>query len=113
MIRIPMIARLPGRLPAGRVSTALQSQVDFAPTFLSAAGIPVPGLMQGVNQFGGWCDARSRAREHVIVENRHNPTSVHLRTLVNASRRACRGSRWHSPARPCAQVWESVRCTCR
>jgi uncharacterized sulfatase len=83
MIRVPMIARLPGRIPAGRVSTALQSLVDCAPTFLRAAGVPVPGRMQGLDQFDVWCGAKDAARRHVLVENRHNPTTVHLRTYVD------------------------------
>jgi arylsulfatase A-like enzyme len=83
MIRVPMIARLPGRIPAGRVSDALQSLVDLAPTFLRAAGEPVPGRMQGVDQFDVWNGSADTARDHVLVENRHNPTTVHLRTYVN------------------------------
>jgi arylsulfatase A-like enzyme len=82
MLRIPMIVRYPGRAPAGVRSNALQCQVDYAPTFLSAAGIEVPGLMQGLNQLDVWGGDEGRAREHVLVENRHNPTTVHLRTLV-------------------------------
>jgi uncharacterized sulfatase len=82
MIRIPMLVRCPGTVPAGAVSRALQSQVDFVPSFLAAAGQPVPGLMQGRNQLDVWQGRAEAARDHVIVENRHNPTTVHLRTLV-------------------------------
>ena len=39
--------------------------------------------MQGVNQFDVWRGDASSARDCVIVENRHQPTSVHLRTYVN------------------------------
>lgn len=82
LLRLPFLVRYPGRVPAGRQSAAMQSLVDLAPTFLSAAGIPVPGAMQGVDQLGVWQGEAEAARDHVIVENRHNPTSVHLRTLV-------------------------------
>ncbi len=47
-IRIPLIVRWPGRLPAGVVSNALVSALDFAPTSLSLAGIEPPSHMQGV-----------------------------------------------------------------
>jgi uncharacterized sulfatase len=58
--------------------------VDFAPTFLAAAGIPIPGVMQGFNQAEVWSGHQEApVREHVIVENRHNPTTVHLRTYVD------------------------------
>ena len=82
MLRIPMIVRYPGEVPQGVRSQMLQCQVDFAPTFLTAAGIPVPGLMQGLSQLGVWGGDEHQARDHVLVENRHNPTTVHLRTLV-------------------------------
>ena len=83
LLRIPMIVRYPGQVPGGAVSQALQSQVDFAPTWLAAVGIPIPGLMQGVNQLEVWRGAEEKARDHALIENRHNPTSVHLRTYVN------------------------------
>jgi uncharacterized sulfatase len=37
--------------------------------------------MQSQNQFPTW-EGKLPAREWVMVENRHNPTTVHLRTLV-------------------------------
>jgi arylsulfatase A-like enzyme len=82
MLRIPMLVRYPKQVPAGAVSHALQSQVDWAPTFLAAAGIEVPGLMQGLDQMPVWSGDTPTVRDHVIVENRHNPTTMHLRTLV-------------------------------
>lgn len=83
MLRIPMLARWPGRIPEGAVSQALQSQVDLPPSFLSAAGITVPGAMQGVDQTPVWRGDAASAREWAICENRHQPTRVHLRTYVD------------------------------
>ncbi len=83
MVRVPMIVRFPGRIPAGRTSKALQSLVDLPQTFLTVAGIPAPGVMQGVNQYNVWRGAEPSARDHVLVENRHQPTKVHLRTYIN------------------------------
>ncbi|TDD67493.1 DUF4976 domain-containing protein [Jiangella aurantiaca] len=83
LIRIPMLARFPGRIPTGRRVSALQSLVDLAPTFLHAADLPVPGDMQGVNQLGVWSGTERRVRDHVLVENRHQPTAVHIRTYVD------------------------------
>jgi arylsulfatase A-like enzyme len=37
--RLPLIARLPGRIPAGTRTDALVDQADFVPTFLTMAGI--------------------------------------------------------------------------
>lgn len=41
-IRVPMIARWPGKIPAGRVSKAVISSVDLFPTLLAAAGAGAP-----------------------------------------------------------------------
>ncbi|OPZ19981.1 MAG: Arylsulfatase [candidate division BRC1 bacterium ADurb.BinA364] len=83
MIRVPMIARWPGRIPAGQASRSLQALVDYAPTFLDAADIAIPGMMQGASQLEAWQNPQVSARDHVIVENRHQPSAVHLRTYLD------------------------------
>ncbi len=82
LIKLPFLVRMPGQVPAGATSPALQSLVDLAPSFLSAAGIAVPGLMQGVSQWDVWRGEAAKARDWALVENRHQPTAVHLRTFV-------------------------------
>lgn len=82
-IRVPFLASLPGSIPAGGVSQSLQSLVDLAPTFLDYAGIPVPRAMTGVSQRPTW-DGGGPSREHVIVENRHQPTTIHMKTWIDA-----------------------------
>jgi arylsulfatase A-like enzyme len=82
LLRLPFLVRFPGHVPAGQASQSLQALIDLSPTFLTAAGIEVPGLMQGVSQLDVWRGAVDRARDHVIVENRHQPTAVHLRTYI-------------------------------
>ena len=84
VLRVPFIARWPGHIAAGAANHALQSLVDLAPTFLAACDFPIPGAMQGVNQWPVWTGAAASARDEVIVEFRHQPTRVHLRTLVMA-----------------------------
>jgi arylsulfatase A-like enzyme len=46
-IRMPFLVRWPGEIPAGSTSDALALNIDFAETFLDAAGIPAPADMQG------------------------------------------------------------------
>lgn len=70
MIRVPLICRLPGKLPAGHTSEALQSLVDLAPTMLSFAGIEKPRSMTGVVQKDVWTGESAAARDHVVVEKR-------------------------------------------
>jgi len=80
-IRVPLLARWPGRIPPGSVRTDLQSLVDLSPTFLEAAGHPVPGAMTGLSRLRNWTTG-DEPREHVLVENRHQPTRLSLRTYV-------------------------------
>jgi uncharacterized sulfatase len=83
MIKIPMIAKLPGTIPAGVSSDSLQSIVDVAPTFLAAAGIDIPRCMTGLNMLPEWSGHCDALRDHIICENRHQPTKLHLKTYVN------------------------------
>jgi arylsulfatase A-like enzyme len=46
-LRMPFLVRWPAALKAGSRSDAIALNVDFAPTFLEAAGLPVPADMQG------------------------------------------------------------------
>ncbi len=82
-VRVPMIARLPNQIPAGQVSHSLQSLVDYAPTFLDFCGLDAPADMTGLSQREVWQGDDSASREHVIVENRHQPTTLHLKTYID------------------------------
>jgi arylsulfatase A-like enzyme len=44
---VPLIVRFPGGKRGGTTNAELISGIDFAPTVLSLAGIPVPPYMQG------------------------------------------------------------------
>ena len=82
-IRVPMIARLPGQIPAGQASHSLQSLVDYAPTLLDYCRLNIPDDMTGISQRTIWNGDETSARDHVIVENRHQPTTLHLKTFIN------------------------------
>jgi len=45
--RTPFLVRWPGRVKPGSVSDAMVMNLDFAETFLEAAGAPIPAEMQG------------------------------------------------------------------
>ena len=51
-LRVPCIVRWPGHVPAGRVSDAIFSTLDFLPTFATLAGYEVPAdrVIDGVDQ---------------------------------------------------------------
>ena len=46
-VRVPLIARWPGRIPAGTARTEVVQLLDLAPTMLRAAGIDIPRHMHG------------------------------------------------------------------
>jgi arylsulfatase A-like enzyme len=46
-LRAPLLVRWPGVTPPGSVNSNLVSNIDFAETFLDAAGLPIPDEMQG------------------------------------------------------------------
>jgi arylsulfatase A-like enzyme len=46
-LRMPFLVRWPAGIRPGSRSDAMGLNVDFAPTFLAAAGLPVPNEMQG------------------------------------------------------------------
>jgi arylsulfatase A-like enzyme len=46
-LKMPFIVRWPAAAKAGSVAAGMGLNVDFAPTFLDAAGLPVPADMQG------------------------------------------------------------------
>ncbi len=79
---MPLIVRCPGVIPAGVMSDALQSTVDLAPTFLGMLGLPIPRIMQGMDEGAVWRGESPEIRDHVIVENRHQPTAMNLRTYI-------------------------------
>ena len=46
-LRMPFLVRWPAAIKPGTRSDAMALNVDFAPTFLDVAGLPVPADMQG------------------------------------------------------------------
>jgi arylsulfatase A-like enzyme len=46
-LRMPFLVRWPAAIKASATSNSMALNVDFAPTFLEAAGLPIPADMQG------------------------------------------------------------------
>lgn len=69
-LRVPLIVRWPGKIPAGAVSNEIVHEMDLFPTIARIAGGRVPDdrIIDGVDQldfFAG--DQKKSNREHVIV----------------------------------------------
>jgi arylsulfatase A-like enzyme len=80
---VPFIARVPGQANAGTQTDALLSLVDLPQTSLSFCGIPAPRTMTGVDQSDVFTGRSPGARDHIVVENHHQPTTIHLKTYVD------------------------------
>ncbi len=48
-MQTPLIVRWPGHIKPNNINNTMVQNIDYAPTFLAAAGAPVPGWMQGVS----------------------------------------------------------------
>ena len=48
-MQAPMLMRWPGRIKPNSVNSNMTQTIDYAPTILDAAGVKVPGFMQGLS----------------------------------------------------------------
>ena len=64
-MRTPLIIRYPGVIKPGTVSNQLVSNVDFAPTFLEAAGLGIPKEIQGISMMPLLKDPKAGIRKSV------------------------------------------------
>jgi arylsulfatase A-like enzyme len=63
-LHIPLIIKFPGNINAGKTDNQLISSIDFAPTVLSLAGIPIPAYMHGKAFLG---EQKSGPRKYVFA----------------------------------------------
>jgi len=78
-MRVPMIARWTGKIPAGRVSGQIVSGIDFFPTFAALAGFEVPPdrLIDGVDQSAHLLGkTETGARDHLYYIHGGGPLAV-------------------------------------
>ncbi len=77
-LRMPLLVRFPGSLPAGSVNDELVMNLDFGPTFLDLAGIPVPEEMQG-RSFAGWLlDEKIKDWRKAVYYHYYEYPAVHM-----------------------------------
>ncbi len=65
-IRVPLLARWPGKVPAGRASGHLGALYDLMPTLLELAGVRVPAGLDGLSFARDLC-GESGQREHEFL----------------------------------------------
>jgi len=89
-LRMPFLARWPGKVKPGTTSGDMVLNVDFAPTFLAAAGLPAPADMQGKsalellagNTPAGWRTDMYYRYYHYPADHRVQP-HIGVRTLTH------------------------------
>jgi len=69
-IRVPMVARWPGTIPAGAVSAHVSAFEDYVPTFAEMAGLPRPDGIDGVSMLAALRGrvAEQKPREYLYWE---------------------------------------------
>lgn len=84
-LHVPLLARWPGVIEPGRTTPDLISLIDLAPTWLDAAGIPVPEVMEGRSFLPLLQGKDYQPREAVFAE-RNFHTHLDLMRAVRTSR---------------------------
>ena len=93
LIRIPLIAWLPGRLPPGRVIDDPVQCVDVMPTVLELAGVPVPEQVQGRSLLPLIAEETGWEQRAVFCETSGGGYTADVRQYADRTR-AVRTQRW-------------------
>lgn len=83
LVKVPFAARLKGVIPAGKISDAIMSSVDFMQTVLDFCGIEAPDGVAGVSQKKALVNPGESVRDWAIVEHNHQRGKVNVRTYIN------------------------------
>jgi arylsulfatase A-like enzyme len=113
-IQVPMIAWWPGKIAAGAVREELMSHVDLAPTWLDAAGIPVPPKMQGRSFLPLLRGESYQAREAIFSERNWHDTYDPMRCVRTANYKLIFNARPEIGYRPSWDLedspsWEAIQ----
>ena len=93
-IRVPMLARWPGRVPAGRVNDDAWAHWDLFPTLSEVAGAVAPTGLDGVSMHGLLTGGRAAAPDRTLY------WEFHERGYQRAARRGTWKAVWLAPDRP-------------
>ena len=82
--RVPLIIFDPRHANSGKKqrSRALTGGIDFAPTMLKLAGVPVPGNMDGTDLMKLYQDPEASIHESLALINVWGPTPTHALAVV-------------------------------
>ena len=88
VVRVPMIVRWPGRVPAGRVCDAFVSNfIDLPSTILDLAGVPIPETFQGQSLVPILLgEADDTGREDIFAAYHGNQFGLYSQRMVRTRR---------------------------
>ena len=75
---VPLIARWPGKLPAGQTCDALTAPVDIFPTLGALCDVPVPSTVEGVNLADAWQGQPDAAEQDAVLTMNFSATFDYL-----------------------------------
>ena len=67
-VRIPVIMRMPGVLPAGETYNNVISGIDIFPTCAGLCGIPIPSRVQGIDISATLCGINGPMRNEALIQ---------------------------------------------
>lgn len=76
--KTPLLVRWPGVIEAGTVRTEMVQNLDFAPTFLAAAGIDIPSDMQGESLIPLWQGNDAAWNREAVYYHYYEYPAVHM-----------------------------------
>ena len=80
--KVPFIASWPGKVEKGITSEALVSSTDIVPTFLEAAGLPIPENIAGKSLLKLFDDSSIHFRQYLFTEYNCDPVLYFPRRAV-------------------------------
>src|SRR5262249_32279388 len=106
-IRTPVIVRWPGHVKPGTTTASLISTVDFAPTFLTLAGVEAPAAVQGKSFAPILNDRKAATRQEIFAEKNWHDFDDHARAVRTARYKFIRNSYTDIPLTPPADAVRS------
>jgi N-sulfoglucosamine sulfohydrolase len=107
-IRTPLIARWPGRIPAGTTCYSLVSSIDLAPTFLTLAGFnQIPPSFQGRSFLPVFSNPETILHEFVYAEHNWHDYEDRGRAVRSLNLKYIRNSYADLPCTPPADAMRS------
>ena len=107
-VKVPLVIRWPRHIAPGQVSEALVSTMDLPATWLEAAGIPRPAIMQSRSFLPVLTGKKKQAREYVYVERDWHDNWDPMRTIIGERFKLIQRYRPEFPFTPSLDLQQSL-----